>query len=168
MGPSIAVSTFPSYMAVTIAENAAPATTFAGALITRVAWPDPQLSDTNVAITALNAHSIRTVATRHPRRPDVNDTSARKPMKPARAFDTPSSVMKQWIVAAPCRPTREPDENSAIKAATESTRHARSNVVDHCLTAAAEYPCHTYSSASGSVCCFTAWSTCPALRANTN
>jgi len=30
------------------------------------------------------------------------------------------------------------------------------------------YPCHRYSSASGRVCCCTAWSTWPALRAKTN
>jgi hypothetical protein len=48
------------------------------------------------------------------------------------------------------------------------TEIREATLLNQFLGPAIGYPCHTYSRASGRVCCFTVRSVCPALRANTN
>src|SRR5437868_5159772 len=65
MGPSIAVSRFPWYIAVTVAEKGTPDTTLEGAVITRTAWPGvPQLTEANPSKTANDRGNIRATGVR--------------------------------------------------------------------------------------------------------
>ena len=67
MGPLIMVSRFPLYMAVTVALKAEPATTVEGAVISRIAWEEPQLKDTRANSAAIKVQSRRVATFCSPR-----------------------------------------------------------------------------------------------------
>jgi hypothetical protein len=86
MGPLIMVSRLPLYMAVTVALKGAPATTVEGAVISRIAWDEPQLSETSPRIATLEADNNRGTSSNLK---DLNENavSRRKP-----GLDTLSSL----------------------------------------------------------------------------